>query len=67
MTTLRNGHPSALMPEVTGFYYDPDQPLPAFDINSPVMTSAGVVGFSALKSKPVLLGLGAAFILWRVL
>jgi hypothetical protein len=67
MTTLRDGHPSALMPETIGFYYDPDKPLPAFDINPHVMTSGGVVGFSALKSKPVLLGLGAAFILWRVL
>jgi hypothetical protein len=67
MTTLRDGHPSALLPETIGFYYDPDQPLPTFDVNSPVITSAGVVGFSALKSKPVLLGLGAAFILWRVL
>jgi hypothetical protein len=64
MTTL-NGHPSALIPPTNGFYYDPDQPLPAFDINSTTVASAGVVGFASLTSKPLLLGLGAAFILWR--
>jgi len=68
MSEIKTAHydPLELVhPETTGFVYDPDQPLPTIDI-SPVK-SAGVVGFSTLTGKPLLVGLGAAFLLWRFL